>query len=93
MRFWSILHRLSPHFPINFTKLPILNRKSTNPILDVVGTPPEMGPITKDPGNERIRFCKKISENLSAQLQKLAENDPFEGRFFWAKKISVRGMN
>ena len=34
-----------------------------------------MGPITKDPGNERIRFCKKISEFFSAQLQKLAENE------------------
>ena len=29
--------------------------QSTNPILDVVGAPPEMGPITKEPGNERIR--------------------------------------
>ena len=29
----------------------------------------------KDPGNERIRFCLKISEILSAQLQKLAENE------------------
>ena len=43
--------------------------------MDVVSAPPEMGPITKDPGNERIRFCKTISEFFSAQLQKLAENE------------------
>ena len=57
----------------------------------MVGTPPEMGPITKDPGNERIRFCKKISENLSAQLQKLAENEKKQKMFFFVTKKNIFG--
>ena len=44
----------------------------------VVGTPPWMGPIKKVPGNERIRIISPRSQNLSAQLQKLAENDQFQ---------------
>ena len=59
--------------------------------MDVVSTPPEMGPITKDPGNERIRFCKTISEFFSAQLQKLAENEKNQKRFFLLQKKTFSG--
>ena len=50
-----------------------------------------MGPITKDRGNERIRFCKKISENLSAQLQKLAENEKKSKNVFIGPKKTFCG--
>ena len=57
----------------------------------MVGTPPEMGPITKDPGNERIRFCKKISEFFSTQLQKLAENEKKIKNVFFVTKKHICG--
>ena len=53
-----------------------------------MGTPPEMSPITKDPGNGRIRIQLKSSQNLSVQLQKLAEIEYLPCvQFFLVKKV------
>ena len=58
----------------------------------VVGTHPRDEKKIKDPGNERIRFCLKISVILSAQLQKLAENEKKNVKKTFSRELSEAAL-
>ena len=51
-----------------------------------------MSPITKDPGNGRIRIEQKNPENLSSQFRKTKKLEHFQIWYFFVPDRTFRGI-